>query len=267
MSNKPQTPYTLYTFAMSHYSEKIRWTLDISDIAYREVCLTPVFHILPALTMGKRGQTTLPVLKTSQGSIQDSTRILRWLNEHHGPLPLMPADRLPEIEDVAKRFDAIGKDVARYLYAHSFGSGDEHIKRLWTDHASAGQAAFIRSAYPFIRWAFRRKLSITEAGAAKAHRRISEAVDWLDSRLADGRTYLVGGQLSTADLTAAALLAPLACPSEHPVYGEPVFRETMAGAAAPWQVRPSMAWVRRLYAQHRGAMHGGVLQNPLKTAA
>jgi glutathione S-transferase len=255
-------PYTLYTFAMSHYSEKIRWTLDASGIAYREVCLAPVFHILPALTMGRRGQTTLPVLKTPQGSIQDSPRILRWLREHHGPMGLMPEAQLPEIEDVAQRFDAIGKDVARYLYAHSFGSGDEHIKRLWTDHATPAQAVFIRRAYPVIEWAFRRKLNITAAGAARAHQRIGEAVDWLDARLADGRTCLVGGQLTTADLTAASLLAPLACPSEHPVYGEPVFRQTMAGTATTWQLRPSMAWVRQMYAQHRGAMHGGVALSP-----
>lgn len=259
-------PYTLYTFAMSHYSEKIRWTLDASGIAYQEVCLTPVFHILPALIMGKRGQTTLPVLKTPVGSIQDSPRILRWLREHHGPMALSPEALLPEIDEVARRFDAIGKDVARYLYAHSFGPGDEHIKRLWTDHATPGQATFIRLAYPLIEWAFRRKLRITEAGAARAHQRIGEAVDWLDARLADGRAYLVGGQLSTADLTAASLLAPLACPPEHPVYGDPDFRQTMAGAAAPWQARPSIAWVRGLYAQHRGTMHGGVALSPKQAA-
>ena len=260
-------PYTLYTFAMSHYSEKIRWTLDLANVSYREICLTPVFHIVPALSMGGRGQTTLPVLKTPLGSIQDSTRILRWLHEHRAPMALMPNALLPEIEDVAKRFDAIGKGVARFLYAHSFGTGDDHIKRLWTDHATPRQAAFIRRAYPAIRWAFRRKLNITASGAARAQRRITEVVDWLDARIADGRPYLVGGKLTTADLTAAALLAPLACPAEHPVYGEPIFRETMAGATAPWADRPALAWVRRLYAQHRGAMQGGALQNPTVPAA
>ena len=70
---------TLYTFAMSHYSEKIRWTLDVSHIAYREVCLSPAFHIAPALRMGGRGQTTLPIIQGDGESVQDSPRILRFV--------------------------------------------------------------------------------------------------------------------------------------------------------------------------------------------
>ena len=57
MEPTPRAPLTLYTFAMSHYSEKIRWTLDACDIPYREVCLSPAFHMGPALRMGGRGQT------------------------------------------------------------------------------------------------------------------------------------------------------------------------------------------------------------------
>ena len=86
----PTHPLTLYTFAMSHYSEKVRWTLDISDIPYREVCLSPAFHIAPALRMGQRGQTTLPILQSASESVQDSPRILSWLQTHRGPLAVMP---------------------------------------------------------------------------------------------------------------------------------------------------------------------------------
>ncbi|RZL01593.1 MAG: glutathione S-transferase family protein [Rubrivivax sp.] len=244
--------WTLYTFAMSHYSEKIRWTLDASNIDYREVRMTPVFHILPALLMGKRGKTTLPVVKTPQGSLQDSSRILLWLEKTRAPFALIPKALSQDIHAVERQFDAIGKDVARALYAASFGQGDAHILKLWTDDATPTQAVFVRQAYPFIRWAFRRKLNITQRGAARAHQRITEVIDWLEGQLSDGRTYLVGQQFTAADITAASLLAPIACPRQHPVYGDPVYQQTMVDATAPWRDRRALQWVRTMYDLHRG---------------
>lgn len=249
---------TLYTFAMSHYSEKVRWTLDASQIAYREVCMSPAFHIAPALRMGRRGQTTLPILQADQEAIQDSPRILAWLQQQHGPLAVMPAEWTPVLRDIERRFDAIGKDVARYLYAHSFGVSDAHIVKLWTDHASPWQAFVIRSTYPLMRWVFRQKLHIRPARVTLAEDRIRLAMDWLDREIADGRTYLVGDRLTVADITAASLLAPLACPAQHPVYGDAAYQAGMASAIQPWAGRPALAWVRLMYDNHRGRMLGGV---------
>lgn len=241
----------LYTFEMSHYSEKIRWVLDDARIAYREVAMTPAFHIVPALRMGRRGQTTLPILATPKGAIQDSPRILQWLAYQHAPLPALPAEQADAIRAVERRFDAIGKDVARLLYTAGFGRGDAHILDLWTAHATPWQARVIRRGYPLIRWVFRRKLNITPAGAARAQERIGFVVDWLDAQLSTGRRHLVGDRLTAADITAAALLAPLACPTEHPVYGEAAYRQSMAPAIDPWHGRPAMQWVREVYRVHR----------------
>lgn len=257
MKTNAPSGLTLYTFAMSHYSEKIRWTLDHSHIPYREVCMTPVFHMLPALRMGKRGQTTLPILQTPRTAIQNSPRILDWLIDNYGPLDVLPAAHLLGIREIEQRFDAIGKDVARFLYANSFGKADEHILRLWTDHASAPQAAFLRLAYPVVRWGFRRKLHITAKRADLALQRITREINWLDTQLADGRFYLVNNRFSAADITVAALLAPIACPTQHPVYGDPLFATSMADAIRPWRDRKALQWVRHMYDLHRGEFTGG----------
>lgn len=251
-------PIKLYTFAMSHYSEKVRWTLDTSDIAYREVCLSPAFHIGPALRMGGRGQTTLPIIQGEGFSIQDSPRILSWLQSNRGPLAVMPLALDTRVRQVEQRFDAIGKDVARYLYAGSFGVADDHIIKLWTDHANAVQAAIIRAGYPVMRWVFKQKLQINAKRVEVARVRIREALDWLDAQLADGRRFLVGNAFTVADITAASLLAPLACPAQHPVYGDPAYQVGMRAALQEWEGRPAIAWVRQLYASQRGAMKGGV---------
>lgn len=251
-------PLKLYTFAMSHYSEKIRWTLDASQLPYREVCMTPVFHILPALLMGKRGQTTLPIVQHADGAIQDSPRILQWLDARHGPLAVMPRDQMQAISEAQRRFDAIGKDVARFLYAKGFGVADDHILRLWTDFASPWQAGVVRLFYPLIRWAFKIKLQINLRRTALAQQRITAAMDWLESQLASGRPYLAGDTFTVADITAASLLAPIACPAAHPVYSEASYQSGMAAAIDPWRQRPALVWVRAIYAQHRGQMQGGV---------
>ncbi|MEY4767280.1 MAG: hypothetical protein RI907_3953 [Pseudomonadota bacterium] len=256
------TPYTLYTFAMSHYSEKIRWLMDHEGIPYKEVCMTPVFHMLPALRMGRRGQTTLPILQTPDRAVQDSPRIVDWLSQQHGPLRALPEAHAREIREIETRFNAMGKDVARFLYDQIFGHADDMVIRLWIEYATPAQARFIRAAYPVIRWGFRRKLKIHGAHIARAEQRIEAALDWLDDRLLEGRPFLVGNQLTVADITAAALLAPLACPAEHPVYGVPAFKAQTQAALARWEGRRALAWVRHVYALDRGRYTSGLADQP-----
>jgi glutathione S-transferase len=244
---------TLYTIAMSHYSEKIRWLLDAEKLLYREVALTPVFHIRPMLVKGLRGQTTVPLLEAGSQRIQDSTRIIEWLAKARGPLATLPAAQRAEIMAVEERFDAIGKDVARYLYYTGFAHTDE-ILRLWTRFATPAQARVIRLGYPLFKAVFKLKLSIHARAAQRAEQRIDEALRGLEAHLASGKRYLVGDQFSVADITAAALLAPMACPLEHKVYGEASFREHMASTNPLWQNRAGLDWVRSIYAQHRGPM-------------
>jgi glutathione S-transferase len=250
MKALPQ-PSTLYTIAMSHYSEKIRWLLDIERAQYREVALTPLFHVRPALIKGLRGQTTVPVLQVGTRAVQDSTRIIEWLARDYGPLSTLPAALQADIMAVEERFDAIGKDVARYLYYTGFEHTDT-ILGMWTRFATPFEARVVRWAYPLIKAIFKVKLQINAAAAQRAEQRIDAAMKWLEERLAGGHTYLVGDQFTVADLTAASLLAPMACPLEHPVYGESEFRAKMASTQALWRDRPGLEWVRQMYAGHRG---------------
>jgi len=105
-------------------------------------------------------------------------------------------------------------------------------------------------------WDIVRRLMIGAMDLGPEQRQESRAVieaelDWLDGLLADGRRFLVGERFSRADITAASLLAPLALPKEHPTYGllevPPLAREDLR----LWADRPSVAWVRRTYREHR----------------
>jgi glutathione S-transferase len=241
---------TLYTINMSHYSEKIRWLLDYENIPYQEEALTPAVHTLPMLLKGKRQQTTVPLVQRGSECVQDSPRIVNWLSMEYGPLKTMPAALQEEIVAVQRRFDAIGKPVARYLYLPGFAH-DELIKTIWTQFSTPWESAVVRLFYPVIKPVFKIKLKINPKDVAKAEQKIDAEIRWLEEELKKGR-YLVGDRLTVADITAASLLAPLACPVEHPIYGTKEFREKMAGPAQKWADSPALEWVRNLYRDHRG---------------
>ena len=61
-------------------------------------------------------------------------------------------------------------------------------------------------------------------------------------------------EFSRADIAVASLLAPLALlalPSEHPTYNKIEHPPRMAASVSGWEQRPSIRWVRDIYAQYR----------------
>ena len=243
----------LHTFSVSHFSEKARWMLDAGGIDYVEEPWVPFLHIVKTLRKGGRGATTVPILDTSEGCIQDSTRILLWLEKNRAPFALMPIDSKlrEEVLAVEDRFDRVGNHVVRYAYSVSLDNA-AGVTKLWTIDATPGQTRFMRAAYPLLRLVFRSKLKLGQPAAiAASEQRFGEGLDWIAEQLKDGRQYLVGTQLTAADITAAALLAPIACPDEHPVYSQADYRDGIAPLRAKWAGHPAMVWVRQLYSHHR----------------
>ena len=249
---------TLFTINMSHYSEKIRWILDFEKLPYKEIPLTPALHTLPMLIRGKRLETTVPTLEDGNINIQDSPRIVQWLAKHHSPLHSYPVELAEDIQFIEKRFDRIGKPIARYLYLPGFAH-KELILDIWTQFAKPWESIFIRAMYPIIKPIFQIKLKINKTDVSRAEKLIDAEINWLNDRLSrttstHGVKYLVGERLTVADITVAALLAPLACPAEHPIYGHPLFYKHMATPAGRWANTPAMEWVRKLYSAHRGVI-------------
>jgi glutathione S-transferase len=246
-------PLTLHTFSISHFSEKTRWMLDTSGIAYVEKPWVPGLHVPRALKAGGFKATTVPVLITEQGAVQDSTRILLWLEQHRAPFALMPADAAlrQQVLDIEDRFDRIGAHVVRYAYRDALDDA-EGIKTVWTLDANPLERLFVCTAFPLMRAGFRRGLQLNNAEVvAKSEKRILDGMDWLAERTGSQLRYLVGDTLTAADITAAALLSPLACPDEHAVYSRPDFQKGVAPLKSRHEQHPAMVWVRWLYRQHR----------------
>jgi glutathione S-transferase len=254
-----QAGLTLYTFSISHFSEKIRWAMTVCNVPFREVVMTPAFHLIPMLRMGGTGRSLPPLLEERdvhgrRVHLEDSRRILAWLDERHGPLDILPqgAHLRDECLAIETRFELIGRDVARFLYSGGLAH-EEFVLRAWTSHATPWETRVVRQLFPLLKWAYRRRLNLNKAAIARSEQRILRSLAWLEGRLSDGRIHLVGQRLSVADISAAAMLAPLACPRQHPLYGSERYIKLVRGQGGPWDMnRPAFVWVRKLYELHRG---------------
>jgi glutathione S-transferase len=245
------TPPTLYTFSVSHYSEKIRWTLDRAGLPYREQRLVPFLHIPRVLALTRRA-SSVPVLVAGREVIQDSTRILEWLERSQAPFPLIPAEPAlrAEVMELEARFDRVGVHVIRQLFAETLDDKAATLA-MWNPDANVLQRRALSLGYPLVRRGFSRLLQLSPDTLRKAVAKIDEAADFIDGRIRGGRRYLAGDGLTVADITACALLSPLACPEEHPLFGAPAYRRSVRMRAVRWDDHPGFDWVRGIYREHR----------------
>src|SRR5256885_16981161 len=79
----------LWHIPLSHFNEKVRWTLDYKRIAHRRQVLGADYLIR---CWRATGQGKLPILWLDGRAIADSTRIIAALEERFPERPLYPAD-------------------------------------------------------------------------------------------------------------------------------------------------------------------------------
>lgn len=257
MSTRGDAPMKLYTFTISHFSEKVRWTLDAAGLDYTEIPLVPGLHMARALWLSRRA-TTVPILEADGECVQGSGLILRWLAEHRAPMTLLPrtTKALADALAIEARYEAVGAAVFTLVYERLVEEPALLLK-LWSLDAGPLEAAALRRVLPALSLGFQRRFRLTRRSGLRAQDALASALDELDIALGDGRRYLVGKRLSIADVSVGALLAPVVAPDEHPVYGSAVCRALMPPVVQGWHDRPAFAWVRRLYHDHRGVPKPG----------
>jgi glutathione S-transferase len=243
----------LLQFRHSPYNEKVRWVLDLKRVPHRRRSLLPGPHfgVVKKLT----GRTTTPVLRAEGHAIDGSARIIEWLEARYPDPPLLPAaaaDRAEALRIQARFDDDLTPRIRRAVldallqqpgyFAAVFGDGASAFKR-------AAYACVVPLAAPLVR----KGNGIT--GAASVQDGLlaaQQALDFVAERAA--RTgYLVGGQFSLADLTAASTLAVLVRPAHSPMSApQPVASVTQA-LIDRFAAHPAAAWVRRIYERHRAS--------------
>ena len=250
----PRPACTLITIPISHFCEKARWALDRAGIDYEERAHLQVLHRFAVRRAG--GGTTVPVLVCGDIVIADSSDILDFADARapaDGRLYPDEAQVAGEVRALERDFDErLGPHGRRWLYEQLRGQ-----RALVQRYAPTGVPTWQRLGLPF---AYRtvarmidRRFDITADTAALSLREVHDTFDAVAQRLADGRPYLVGERFTAADLTFAALSAPVLVP---PQYGVPLPQPdelpvTMATTVRELREHPAGRHALRMFREER----------------
>jgi glutathione S-transferase len=216
MSARP----VLVTIPISHYCEKARWALDRAGVAYEERRHLPALHRVAVRRAG--GGLTAPVLVCPEGEVlRESADIVVWADAR-ATAPAARIDLSDEARALADDYDErLGPATRLWVYHQMF----DHPK-LVQDAMTAGVPGWQRHAFRVGNQALgkviARVLVINDETAVEAERTFRDIFASVDALLADGRPYLAGERFSIADLTFAALAAPLIAPPNYGVTLPPV---------------------------------------------
>ena len=242
----------LYTFNISHFSEKVRWALDFEGLSYTESVLLPGPHMLVTRRLAPR--TSVPVLVHDGHVVQGSGAILDYIVEQFGRDKLLPKNQtLAEAHALELELDhAFGLGVQRVLYAYLL-SERELMTELWSFGGPKWARAFYGVSYPAVAAVVKRMYKTTDAArVAQARQRFVSTFDSLDALLSK-QPYLGGAAPSRLDITAAALLAPLCRPPQHRVPWPNELPESVRAFEAELRGRATWNHVLHMYREHRGS--------------
>jgi glutathione S-transferase len=241
----------LITIPFSHYCEKARWALEVCGVAYDEDGHLPLFHYLATLPAGAK--RTVPAVIDGKQVIPDSTEIIAWADAQRpgALLPEREADRADALalEDDLDRH--LGPATRRWLYFQVLDRKD--LDHILLQSLPRWEILALRATRPVAISYLKRSLKVDAAGAERSRVKIDEMFANVGALLGDGRRYLVGDRFTVADLTFAALAAPVVLP---PQYGVPLppldsFEPAAREQIETWRRSPPGQFALRIYNEHR----------------
>lgn len=244
----------LVTIPISHYCEKARWALDRAGLDYVEERHVQVLHRRAVRRLG--GAETCPVLATPEGVFADSRAIVFYADAGCEPdqrlYPPDPGDRAAVLA-LEERWDTLlGPEGRLWMYFQTLTLPEAFARFNLTGVPDLERRAWpllFRVMTPMVK----RHLGVSASSAARAERNVDAELDAAAAMLADGRPFLTGDRFTAADLTFAALCAPLVVP---PQYGVPLpqpedMPEAMARRVRGWREHPAGAFALRMFATQR----------------
>jgi glutathione S-transferase len=245
----PGKPPVLWQYTFSNFNEKVRWTLDHKRIPHVRHSVLPGS---PRALWWSRGDGTLPMLDLDGRRIVDSTKIIEALESRDPEPAIYPSDpdertRALELEDF---FDEnAGHDLRRVIFWELLDDPGAATEVLATGQPGWTRY-FLRAQAPVAALYARRRYSIRADEVERSKGKLAAALDRIEAELQPSG-YLVGDSFTVADLTAAALLYPLANPPEFP-YPIPDPPPKLQSLVVSFSSHPAVQWIAEMYRRHRG---------------
>jgi glutathione S-transferase len=194
----------LIQIPFSHNCIKVRRVLELKGLAFETQDIVPVDR---APVRRASGQSLVPVLIDGERTVSDSTAILLYLENAYPDPPLLPAEAelradcllLEDWADSAlmaltRRLAYWNLSASRAALAELFFPDASGLRRRWKGRLAARL--------------LRRRLGLSEARNRRDEPEARRLAGLAVGRLSRG-DHLVGERLSLADVTLAAMSAPL----------------------------------------------------------
>jgi glutathione S-transferase len=242
----------LYIFNISHYCEKAIWALDYHGIEHEARHVMVGAHRAIAKKLGAK-PGSVPFLQTDGGVISGSPAIIDWCELHNtGKRPSLSGADPQAVRATEKRLDdVLGVHVRRFYYSDALINSPASVRPIFSNGLPIFQRVAVTLGWSRIVPLMIKGMDLGVAQGLQSRAVVEAELDWLDGLLADGRPYLHGNQWTRADLTAAALLGPLATPKEHHLTEKIFVPNDVRNAMKDWEKRPALQFVGRMYAAHR----------------
>ena len=245
----------LITIPFSHYCEKARWALELAGVAYEEEGHLPIFHYTATLRAGAK--RTVPALivpsPTGKQVIPDSTPIIAYADEQRpGCLYPTTTEQREEALALEDAFDRhLGPATRRWSYFHLVDRKD--LDHVLLQGVPRWEAISLRATRPAAIAYLKRSLKIDAGGAERSLAKIDEAFANAGALLGDGRRYFLGDRFTVADLTFAALAAPVLLPPQYGASLPPyeAFSSDAKQRIDTWRRSAPGQFALRIYDEHR----------------
>ena len=239
----------LWHLKVSNYNEKARWALDYKRVAHVRRAVDAGFHRKVARRL--TGGDTFPILVVGGEAIGDSTRIIAALERLRPDPPLYPRDprarrRALELEDF---FDEELGPHARLLVLHHLLGDPDAMLDAFAPDAPRARRLVARATFRRIERRVRADFGIDELAVEHAFQKLRAAGRRFQAELRPSG-YL-GDGFGVADLTLAALVAPIVAPEQFP-YPQPQRDHPLLAPVRDALAEPGILdWTRTMYALHR----------------
>ncbi len=240
----------LHQFSSSHFNEKARWVLDFKKVDHTRLGYLPGPHIPQMKKLS--GQSATPVLEWDGEVVPGSTAIIEFIDNKVPDNPLFPSDEEAR-NQVTRWCERLDRELGPAVRSLVFASMIDHpgyIVSVFGKNKSTMKLFFYRLTFPMLKPVIAKANGVNPENLKKAEEIVTRYLDEI-ATATEQTGHLVGSSFTAADLTAAALVAPLTNP-QHPDMAKPEpivpsFQELLDN----YRKHPAIHWVVRQYNENR----------------